>query len=261
MDSPTLLGVFVVSVGLTLICSGIGSWIGRRDHTNDPEGTKHYNSAAVGAALGLLAFMLALTFGSTTSRHDVRKQLVLSEANAIGTAFLRTELLPQPYKDEAKCLLTKYTAVRLQTQTVGDRSVWNRSIAESEELHHKLWKLAIKATEPSPTEHTHLYLEANNELIDLHQERITYGIEFRLPILFWITLFALTGISTLMAGYEEGFSGYRRTYKMIFPLAIAFALMITLIFALDRPSKLFSITHEPLKDVQASIKSTSLVCD
>ena len=71
-------------------------------------GEKIQTGPVVAASLGLLAFMLAFTFGAVTKRYDDRKQLVLDEANAIGTACLRADLLPEPDRDSVRRLLYDY---------------------------------------------------------------------------------------------------------------------------------------------------------
>lgn len=69
-------------------------------------------NAAVGATLGLLAFLLAFTFSMAATRFDGRKQVILNEANAIGTNYLRTDLLPAQFGEQARSLLREYTAIR-----------------------------------------------------------------------------------------------------------------------------------------------------
>jgi len=69
-------------------------------------------SASVGATMGLLAFLLAFTFGMAATRFEDRKQVVLQEANAIGTTYLRTNFLPATLRDEARNSLREYLVLR-----------------------------------------------------------------------------------------------------------------------------------------------------
>src|SRR6187399_2567395 len=89
----------------------------------------------VGATLGLLAFMLAFTFGMAASRFDTRKQLVLEEANAIGTTYLRAAMLPEK-RDEIRALLRSYVDARLSAFQPGQAG---EAILESEDIQGKLW--------------------------------------------------------------------------------------------------------------------------
>ena len=70
----------------------------------------------VGSILALLAFMMAFTFGMAGSRYNTRRAAVLDEANAIGTAYLRADLLPDAHRAEVRALLREYVDVRLGVQ-------------------------------------------------------------------------------------------------------------------------------------------------
>src|SRR6185503_13597513 len=98
----------------------------------------------VAGTLGLLAFMLAFTFGLAGSRFEDRRQVVLSEANAIGTTYLRAAMLPEPMRTEAQNLLREYVDVRLEGIQPGKL---HEAIAKSEELHNRLWAQAVAASE------------------------------------------------------------------------------------------------------------------
>ena len=69
---------------------------------------------SVGTTIGLLAFLLAFTFGMAASRYDTRKQLVLQEADAIGTTYLRADFLQEPQRSNIRNLLREYAALRVQ---------------------------------------------------------------------------------------------------------------------------------------------------
>src|SRR5262245_15814690 len=103
-----------ITVGLILLTVEAGFRAGRwrRQHA-EREGETPV-SAIVAALLGLLAFLLAFTFGMAASRFDTRRELVLDEANAIGTTYLRAALLPEPHRKETRTLLRDYVDVRLE---------------------------------------------------------------------------------------------------------------------------------------------------
>ena len=91
IDAQPLWALYIINIAIVLISAEAGWRLGnyrrqRPDHEEDaPVG------AIVGATIGLLAFLLAFTFGMAASRYDTRKQLVLQEANAIGTTYLRAD--------------------------------------------------------------------------------------------------------------------------------------------------------------------------
>ena len=94
LDGLPLWGLFLTIVVLVLAAIEGGYRLGSYRHRQEGREKEAPVGAMVGATLGLLAFMLAFTFGMAASRFDTRKQLVLDEANAIGTTYLRTAMLP-----------------------------------------------------------------------------------------------------------------------------------------------------------------------
>ncbi|MFI5322916.1 MAG: hypothetical protein ACHQ6U_05165 [Thermodesulfobacteriota bacterium] len=104
----------------------------------------------VGSTLGLLAFMLAFTFGITASRFDTRKQLLLDEVNAIGTAFLRTDFLVEPYRTEIRKLFRDY--VDLRPKWVNEPEKLEELVAELEEIQDKIWSRAVEAVNHTPNQ-------------------------------------------------------------------------------------------------------------
>src|SRR5262245_53169233 len=108
IDYLPLWGVFIATVGMVLISVAVGYGVGRYEDRRSCNEHEPAIGAIVGATLGLLAFLLAFTFGVAASRFDVRKQLVLDDANAIGTSYLRAKLLSAPYATETQKLLREY---------------------------------------------------------------------------------------------------------------------------------------------------------
>src|SRR5262249_50630743 len=122
----------------------LGAWRHARE-----EGEKEASvGPIVGSILALLAFMLAFTFGLAASRFEVRREVVLQEANAIGTTYLRVDLLPREQRPEAARLLREYVNVRVQG--IQDGKIYE-AIVRSEELHRDLWKAAMAAPEQDRT--------------------------------------------------------------------------------------------------------------
>src|SRR5262249_27680294 len=185
--------------------------------------------AMVASVLGLLAFMLAFTFGMAASRFDARRQVVLEEANAIGTTYLRARLLPDPQRSEIAKLLRHYVDARVRA--VQERKV-EEGRARSEELHEQLWLNATATAQKNPGSiMTGLYIQSLNEVIDLHAKRIG-ALRNRIPLSIWITLFALTLFGMGSTGYQAGLSWTRRSPEMLL-LALAFSSVLYLVVDLD----------------------------
>ena len=110
--------VFPISLVLVLLSIALGFWIGTQQRTI-PEAPI---GSVVGAMLGLLAFMLAFTFGMSASRYEARRQLLLDDVNAIQTAVRRSELLPEPQRSESRALLRRYVDLRVRVASDPSRS-------------------------------------------------------------------------------------------------------------------------------------------
>ena len=210
--------------------------------------------SVVGAVLGLLAFILAFTFGMAASRFEARKQLVLEEANAIGTTYLRAGLLPQTQGLEVKRLLREYAEVRLNRQFESIQEL----LKKSEAIHGRLWsQTELLVHEDMDSELRSLFVASLNELIDLHQSRKTVGLQYHIPGTVWFVLYLLSALSMLSVGYQVGMSGLRRL-RGTPVLVTSFSLVIVMIADIDRPSEGFvRVGQQPIADVRQMILDDS----
>ena len=166
----------------------------------------------VGASLGLLALLLAFTFGLAASRFETRRQVFLDEVNAIGTAYLRAALLAETDRTDARRLLREYVDVRLEGVRSGKVK---EAIRRSEELQASLWAKAVALGQKSPTSIViGLFIQSINEVIDLHTKRVAAGLRSRIPNIIWLVLYTITVLAMAEVGYHSGLAGKRR------PLAI-----------------------------------------
>ncbi|MFA7229770.1 MAG: hypothetical protein WC071_00730 [Victivallaceae bacterium] len=242
---------YAVSVGIVFSSVLVGFWLGsilRRNNrgSDAPVGT------IVGSMLGLLAFILAFTFGMAASRFDARKQLLLDETNAIGTAFLRADFLPAVQCNETKKLLLKY--VNIRTGMVGHPDKLAQALIDSDKLHAQLWaqvsgiqQLGINPVLPG------LYAQALNDVIDFHSKRVTVGYQYRIPGSFWMALYFVTILTMGMVGYDFGING-RGVIAVSLILALAFSAIIVLIEDLDRPTEgMLKVSQQPMFELQEKI--------
>jgi hypothetical protein len=148
-------------VVLILLPLEAGFWLGKWRQRR----TQHERETPVGgtvaAVLGLLAFLLAFTFGMAASRFEIRRELALDEANAIGTTYLRAALVPEPQRTEIRTLLRDYVDLRLAGVEPGMAAP---ALARSEEFHGRLWAQAVTAAEQKPTPITGLFIQSLNEV-------------------------------------------------------------------------------------------------
>ncbi len=234
--------VWAILCGVTVfvvVAIEVGYRLGRRAHRQSEAEKESPVSAIAGSVLGLLAFMLAFTFGIVAARFDTRKALVIEEANAIRTAWLRTDILPQEGdRNEARALLREYLETRLNFAKSAklNTNELARALDVSSRIRDRLWGMAITNAPPGPmnSDMSVLYLDALNKVFDLGARRLAVGIQSRVPTSIWGGLFVLMQMGMMCVGYQTGLAGSRRSNARAI-LAVSFSIVIALIASLDRP--------------------------
>lgn len=197
----------------------------------DGEGTGHLLSAA----LALLGLLIAFTFSMAASRYEDRRALVLAEANALSTTYLRVQALDEPYRDRLSVLVLSYGQTRQAFFGAGeDPDRVARSDEMTDALQARIWSEVTAAVRAAPTSTLNpSLLEATNALFDLSASRRA-ALDARVPaaILRALVLYAL--VSAAMLGYSLA-SGGRRHGLASTALFVLVALAMTLILDLDRP--------------------------
>ncbi|HEX6648242.1 MAG TPA: hypothetical protein VF075_01840 [Pyrinomonadaceae bacterium] len=251
LDLLPLWAILPITVVLGLVSLEMGYRIATY-RLRGSEGEKESPvNGMVGATLSLLAFMLAFTFGLAGSRYEDRRQVVLSEANAIGTTYLRAAMLPEPMRTETRNLLREYVDVRLEA--VQPDKV-DQAILKSEELHNRLWAEAVAAAEKDRTPITALFVQSLNEVIDLHAKRLMAGLRSRVPGEIWVVLFLLVILAMVMMGYHFGLADSRRSVAVV-ALVLGFSLVLFLIADLDRPGQgMLQVSQQSMIDLRHSMK-------
>lgn len=250
LDSLPLWGLFAGIVVLVLLAIEGGRWLGHRRAVRSEREKDAPIGAMVGSTLGLLAFMLAFTFGMASARYDVRKSLVLDEANAVGTTYLRAAMLPDR-NGEIRSLLREYVDARLAAVQTG-KVVEN--IQRSEEIQQQLWREATAVAQQHPGSIVvGLFVQSLNDVIDLHAKRVTAGLRNRIPGTIWLGLFVLAVLSLGAMGYHAGLTSPSRSLAVL-AVAFAFSAVIGLIVDLDRPQEgLLTVSQQALIDVQEAM--------
>ncbi|MBK9975317.1 MAG: hypothetical protein IPP14_11155 [Planctomycetes bacterium] len=218
----------------------------KRNTNEKPESV----SAMVGATLGLLAFSLAVTFGLAADRFDARRGTMQREANAIGTAYMRADLLTDGQRDRVRSLFKKYVAARLAWADSADED----ALIRSEALHKELWEAARDAAREHPDlETTSLFVDSINDVIDAHEDRVMAREHGRVPQGVWMVLTLITVLAFGATGYHGGLVGTSRT-PVVICVVLSFAVLITLIADLDRPnSGSVNATQQAMRDLYNSM--------
>lgn len=248
------LGLFFVgTVALIVVAIEIGFRLGHVSHRRSEDEKESPVGAIAGSILGLLAFMLAFTFGLVAERYDARKVLVREEATAIQTAYVRADFLPEADRVAAQDLLRNYVGERIAAVRSGNVARLRAAIAEAGQIHRRLWAMAVaNARLDMNSDVAALYVESLNDLMTLHAHRIAVG-GARIPAGIWHALGILMVLGMIAVGYQTGIAGSKRSWSMPI-LAISFAMVIALISSLDRPfSDLIKVSQQPLEDVRAAM--------
>jgi hypothetical protein len=208
-----------------------------------------------GATLGLLALLLGFSFALAAGRFNDRVQLITQEANAIGTAWLRCDLLPDVTRDATRNLLQAYTAQRTAFYGAADAAASAAAVAESEKLQARIWATFVSEAKSS-SERANVLLPPVNELIDLHGSRVAAS-QRHMPGVLLGLLIACSAISVAAVGYGCGVAGKR---NVVLTTALTFLIAGTLwaIIDMDHPRKgLIRVGQQPMLDLQKSLQQNS----
>jgi hypothetical protein len=228
-DMP--IWIFAV-VSLAVLWAGIlvGSWIGQNRRAVVESESKTL-TVLEGALLTLFGLLIGFTFSMAVSRYDLRKSLAVQEANAVGTTWLRTGLLPEPQRTEEQNLLRAYVQQRLfYHKTFHKRHELQDTVEQTEKIRDSLWAIASNYASDHREPVTGLYLQSLNNAIDLAGERIAAD-ENRIPPEAWFMLLFVGFVSTAVTGTKIG--AHRWVLQLILPVVLAATLAMTL--DLDSP--------------------------
>ncbi|HKE44832.1 MAG TPA: hypothetical protein VKB41_09895 [Steroidobacteraceae bacterium] len=251
LDVVPIPVLFVLTILLGQASIEIGRWVGHRRGEKENQGPV---GASVGATLGLLAFILAFTFGMAASRFDARREMVLEDANAIGTTYLRAQLLSEPTSSEIRSMLREYVDVRLNAAASPQGA--KGAVERSEQLQNQMWAatVALVARQQGNLGAAGPFINSLNELIDVHAKRVA-AVRNRIPNAIWFFLFLTAAIGMMSMGYQAGLTESRRRSIAVATLAVAFSAVMMLIVQLDRPQGFLRVSQEPMADLQRSMQA------
>lgn len=204
--------------------------------------------------LGLLALILGFTLSMAVSRYDDRKRLVLKEANAIGTAYLRADLLREPYQSRTKETLKKYLDQRIQFYEVSsDLEKFDDVQKKSEELQQSMWKDVAKFSHTDDRSIVRLFIVALNDVIDISGERLFVN-ENHVPEIVYLIIIIIALIGLASVGYVQGVNTKHSRFGISL-LALLFSVVIVLMQDLDRPTRgLIKVNQQSLYLLKSSLK-------
>jgi hypothetical protein len=247
------LGLFVAMILLL----ELGRRIAIRRLLEDPVGAREGLGVVEGAVFSLLGLLIAFTFSGAATRFDARRQLIVEEANDIGTAYLRIDLLPDSAQPALRDLFRRYVDARLAIyEKIPDIEAAKVELAKSQVLQQELWSNAVAACRESGSQPAHmLLLPAINPMFDIATTRIE-AVNIHPPLVIFIMIGVLMLGAALLAGYGMGASKSRSLAHVI-SFATVMALTVYVIIDIEYP-RVGLITVEKsdrvLMDLRASFK-------
>ena len=240
--------LYVAIVVVLMAGKEIGYRVGLRRRATLDEGKRTPANAIVGSILGLLAFMLAFTFGMAGSRFDARRQLVLDEASAVLRAHQRAGVLPSPQREACTGLLKEYVALRVSIAEMKRIEDIDEAVRRSESIQDALWA-EVGALAHQPTAILAGFILSLSELSDLQMKRVRAAVWNRIPPSIMMTLCGVAFLAMTAMGYGAGLAESRTTIPILM-LILAFSAIIILIVDLERPrQQLFKVNQEPMAEV------------
>jgi len=246
-DLLPVWSIFFLTVLILLLAFEVGVRLGKFIQQHWPDKYEAGVGTKVSAALTILALLLAFVINFSINVFNERRQLVVSEANAIATAYLRAGYLSEPFKTEARQLLHDYLNLRLE---VVNPARAQAAIARSEQILDELWRHVEELASNSPTPTVSLYILSINNVIDVHTERLNSEMGFRVPLPIMLGLLGVAAMTMFLLGINDGYHERNNRIALIV-LVVILSLVFLLFVGLDRSnSGLIRVPVKPLLDLE-----------
>jgi hypothetical protein len=252
LDSLPIWAMMLVIAAIFLGACVTGFRIGATNHRPEESNQVHILSAT----LALLGLLVGFTFSLALGRYDARRHLVVEEANAIGTAFLRAQLAPEPYRSQLADALRRYGDARLALSAAGeDRDGIARVEALTDTLQRQMWSTTVAAVpNVQPPAVSSIIASAINSVIDIATDR-SAELSARLPPSVIASLLLYATVASSVLGFVTGRVQQRSRVPSII-LLLLLTLALGLIFDLDRArSGTIRVSQQPLIDLVAMMKA------
>lgn len=247
---------FGLFLGMLLFLEA-GRWMGARHVASASDGEAAGIGTLEGSIFALLGLLIAFTYSGALARFDTRRQLDVEEANDIGTAYLRLNLLPADAQANLRNLFRQYVEARLEVyRKLPDIEAAKNELARVSALQGEIWSRAVAATQRADTPASPvLVLPALNAMIDITTTQAMAGKLHPPPIIFAM-LYVLSLATSLLAGYDMSSARDRHwIHVLCFVAAIAFTFYIVLNIEYPRLGIIrIKEFDQPLIELLASMK-------
>lgn len=244
---------FAVPALVLLAFAEVGFRFGLHAFERHDEARKSTIGGIQGAILGLLGLLLGFTFALATSRFEMRRDLVVQQANAIGTSYLRASLLPEAHVAPVQDLLRGYVGVLVAYYPLfDDAKARVEGLAKVADAERRLWEHAVAAAREAPTPIVATFVVAINETFDIMSERLAIGAA-RIPGSVWALLLIVAALGCVTSSYAAGSAGVRSSFSSLI-LPVLIAVVIMMIFDISHPRLGFiRVSQQSMLDLQKSI--------
>jgi len=245
-DYPPL--VFVVAIVTQWLCAWLGAAVLGRHATAENEAREDFKMV-LAASLTLLGLIIGFSFSMAVSRYDLRKSYEEEEANAIGTAYVRADLLPPADAARLRALLSQYLGQRIEFYNTRDREHLQLN-AQTTQTQRELWSVVQGAANAQPSALTALAAAGMNDV--LNAQGYTQAAWWnRIPRAAWALMVLIAMLCNMMLGYAAGRLKVR-TVLAILPLVVSVAFF--LIADIDSPrSGVIHVTPQNLLSLAANL--------
>lgn len=250
LDYPFL--VLVMSLVVLWLSAQIGAFIFRRQRKLD-EGVREEFGQILSGTLTLLALIIGFIFLMATNRYDQRKNYEAEEANAIGTEYVRADLLPAADAQKVRALLRTYLDQRVLFYVTADDQQIRQINARTAQLQAELWSAVLAPAGAQPTPVVALAVSGMNDV--LNTQGYTQAAWWnRIPIVAWGLVAAIAICSNILVGYGAPNVKGARTLLLILPLVVSVSFF--LIADIDSPrAGLIHVYPQNLASVVESLRA------
>lgn len=248
------LAELLIAAGLIL-----GSWLSHRvgylvGRKFDPKDETFGQQLGVvrGATQALVAFLVGFGFAGAGARFIERADLIVTESNAIGTAWLRADVLPEPARHDLKAALREYTKDRVAALGTNDRAEIMKRVEKVAGLHERMWSATLKGTANDPPLMLVMF-PAVNQVIDLNAAHLALARR-HWPMPIMAVLLAAAALSYGLVGFGAGRS--RRTFSTLDSIyGVVLAVAMWMVIDLDYARRgVLQLSNAPMVEVLATMK-------
>lgn len=249
VDHPFIFAL--VSFLILWLCASIGGGLLRRQPRAAHEAGSDF-TVILTASLTLLGLIIGFTFSMAISRYDVRRANEQTEANAIGTEYLRADLLPAADGERVRGLLRDYLAQRIEFYRTRSGLRAEQARTRGSGLQGQLWAAVTGPVRGQPTPVLTLAVAGMNDVLNA-EGYAEAGWLNRIPITAWLLMALIAVLCNMMVGYNTRSNGARVRFLSVLPLVVSIAFF--LISDIDSPrGGVVRVTPDTLLLLSAGLK-------